>query len=44
MYIYIVHIKMTLHIHVLVYCKNVPTQLILGYPELKQSIHYSKKH
>ena len=30
----LMHIKMTLHIHVLVYCKNVPTQLIMGLPRI----------
>ena len=34
MYMYIVHIKMTLHIQVLVYCKNVPTHLIMGLPRI----------
>ena len=34
MYVYIVHIKITLHIQVLVYCKNVPTQLIMGLPRI----------
>ena len=33
-YIYIVHIKLTLHIHILVYCKNVPTQLIMDLPRI----------
>ena len=32
MYVFIVHIKITLHIQVLVYYKNVPTQLIMGLP------------
>ena len=27
---YIAHIKFTLHNQVLVYCENVPTQLIMG--------------
>ena len=30
MYKDIVHIKMTLHIQILVYYKNIPTQLIMG--------------
>ena len=29
---YIVHIKMNLHIEILEYCKNVPTHLIMGLP------------
>ena len=32
MYMYIVHIKITLHFQVLVCCKNVPTHLIVGGP------------
>ena len=34
MYIYIVNIKMTLHIHVRLYCKNVPIQLVMGLPRI----------
>ena len=35
---YIMHIKITLHIQVIVYCKKC------SYPEFKQSILYSKKY
>ena len=31
---YIVHIKITLHIQVPVYCKNVPTHVIMGLPKI----------
>ena len=44
MYAYIVDITITLHIQVLAYCKNVPTQLIMGLPKFKQSIIHSKKY
>ena len=31
---YIVHVKITLHIQVFVYLKNVPTKLIMGLPRI----------
>ena len=35
MYMYAVHIKITLHIEVLVYCKkNFPTHLVMGLPKI----------
>ena len=32
MYVYIVHIEITVHIQVLVYCKKVPTHFIMDLP------------
>ena len=40
MYMYIVHIKITLHIQVLVYCKNVP-QLIYGPTQILNNLFYT---
>ena len=34
MYIYIVHIEITLHIQVLVLLQKSPTQLIMGLPRI----------
>ena len=37
------HIKITLHIQVLVYCKNVPAQLIMGLPRMGNSLYTAQK-